>query len=376
MANDLASVIDKILAQGLLALRETCVMPSVVNSEYSEDAKKKGQKVEIPIPTANTTTSIVPSGWKDAPDPPDLTPTHAEIPLDYWEESTFQMSDKEIAEAVDDIMPMSASEAIKALANMINSQIFGNYIKIGGSYGTPGTTPFTDDKTTAASQSAKILNVQLAPFTDRRFVLDPEANAAALDLRAFQDYSWGDSIDVIREGVIRQQRLGFDWFMDQMVPLHSSGNATGFSVSGAQAVGTTSLVVSAGTGNFVAGDVITIAGDTTQYAVTVATGASPLTISPGLKVATTGGEAITMFGSGAVGSPQSLAIHRDCMGFASRPLQAETMGLANQQTVVDPVSRLALTLEVRREYYRTVWAYSLLWGSDVVRPELGCRLWG
>lgn len=40
--NDLSKVVDKLLAQGLLALRGTCVMPRLVNSDYSNLAAQQG----------------------------------------------------------------------------------------------------------------------------------------------------------------------------------------------------------------------------------------------------------------------------------------------------------------------------------------------
>ena len=373
MPNNLASIMPKILAQGLLALRGACVMPSVVNFDYGEDAREKGETVNVPIPSAIDAVEVTPSNVPPAT--ADIAPTTAPIPLDYWWEAPFYLTDKDIAEAINDVMPMQASEAIKAIARKVNEQIFSNYIAIGGSFGTPGTTPFATD-TSDATGSRKILNIQLAGMMDRRFVLDVEAEANALNLRAFQDYSWSNALDVIRAGTIGEQRLGFDWFMDQQVPLHTSGDRSGATVSGAQAKGSKTLVVTGGTGSINPGDVFTIAGSTLQYAV-VSDAANTWTISPGLYNAVSGGEAITFFGAGASNSPQNLAIHRDCIGFASRPLVDEAEGLGNMiMSAGDPVSGLTLRLEVSREHKRTRWSYDLLWGSKVVRGELGCRLWG
>jgi hypothetical protein len=103
-----------------------------------------------------------------------------------------------------------------------------------------------------------------------------------------------------------------------------------------------------------------------------------LIISPGLYQAIPAAvTAVTVKGTSGTTYPQSLAFHRDCFAFASRPLIDETDGLGNIITsAVDPVSGLALRLEVSREHKRTRWSFDLLWGSQCVRPELGCRLWG
>ncbi len=384
MANDLSNVIPQILAQGLMALRGATIMPRLVNTDYANEAKQKGDTIDVPIPSAIAVQAVAPASTPQST--PDTTPTKVQIPLDKWYEAPFQLSDKDMAEAVRGVIPMQVSEAVKALGNQVNSDLFALYKGVGGYAGTAGTTPFgTANDISDATNLRKVLNVQLAPLSPRRAVVDPDAEANALGQRAFQDASWRSDASGLIEGQIGR-KMGFDWFMDQSVPSHTAGTIT----TGLVAKASTS--VAAGLKTFVAttaastgacalkeGDVIAIAGHTKTYALTAdATQASAatdvtLTISSGLEQALVGSEAITVKASHTV----NLGFHRDAFALAVRPLEAEGNGLGNLiQSAVDPVSGLALRLEVSREHKRTRWSFDILYGVKLVRPDLAARLAG
>jgi hypothetical protein len=376
--NTLTTVIPTILAQGLLALRNACVMPRLVNTDYSADAKQKGDTIDVPIPSAVTVADVDPGPY--ANDPTGSVPTKAQIPLSYWREAAFFLTDQDIAKAIAGIIPMQASEAIAALADDVNAKIFALYAKIYGYAGTAGTTPFASD-ISAATAVRKVLSQQKAPIGQRSMVLDVDAEANALGLRAFQDASFRGDQAGITEGQVGR-KLGFDFFSDQAVPTHTAGTASGATTNSAgYALGVKTITLaSAGTGTILVGDVITFAGDTQTYTVTAGdtdvSGGGTVSFEPGLKVAiATSPAAITVKASHVV----NLGFHRDCFALAVRTLDGGAITDSDRQsmmTAVDPVSRLALRLEVRREHKRVRWSYDILYGVGCVRPELGCRLAG
>lgn len=385
--NTFTSILGVIYAQGLMALRENCVMPRLINSDYENDAKQQGDAVNITVASAATTSSITPANT--APNPPDVTPTKVVLTLDQWEESAFQLSDKEIENifSLPKYKSQQVAEHIKALCNKVNETVFDVYPGVYGFAGTAGTTPFATS-TAEATAARKVLNKQLAPLNPRAFVLDPDAEASALGLRAFQDASFrGDTSGVI-EGQIGR-KLGFQFAMDQQVPTHTAGTiTTGLAAKAAtaQVVGdeTIQCTTAASTGAcaLLAGDIVHFAGDPQTYVLTAnATQASAATdvtlnISPPLKVALAGGEAVTVEDDHVV----NLAFHRDAIGFASRPLAGDkgltAAELENIMQIPDPLSGLTLRLERRREFYRVRYSFSLLWGVKLVRPELITRVAG
>ena len=309
--NDLSKVVDKLLAQGLLALRGTCVMPRLVNSDYSNLAAQQGASIDVPIPSAIKAQAVTPGATSQ--DTGDISPVSATIKLDRWMEAPFYLTDKDLMEANRGVIPMQASEAVKAIANDVNATLLGLGRKFYGMVGTPGTTPFST--VVDATNARKVLNRQLAPVNDRRIVLDPDAEAAALGLSGFADVSKSGDARPIIDGTIGR-KYGFDWAMDQQVRTFEAS------------------------------------------------------------VMTEG--ALTVNGANEAGAQVvSLAFHRDAIAFATRPLMDSANGLGNLiQSAVDPVSGLSLRLEVSREHKRTRFSYDILYGADVVRRELGCRIAG
>lgn len=372
MANTYTEVIPKLLAQGLMALRENAVIPQLVNRAYESTAGRKGSTIDVPIPSALTAAAVTPGHAPTAGQ--DSAPTSVPIPLDQWFEATFFLTDKEVLEVMEGTIPMQASEAVKAIGNNVDQYLLGLSAGFAGAVGTAGTTPFTSPAdTTYATDARKVLHQQLAPMDDRRFVLDPDAEAAALGIRAFQDASWAASSEVIKDAKLNR-KLGFNWFMDQNVAMHTAGGASGHIVNGTMALGTKSLVVDGGSGTLNAGDVITIAGDTTKYVVAAAfTGAAgTITLTKGLRAVPADNAVITYAGD-HVANP---VFHRDAIAFATRPLESSSFGLGNFRAETDPVTGLTLRLEIERQHKQTKFSYDILYGAAVVRPEFGVKLMG
>jgi hypothetical protein len=213
MSNVMTAVIPKLLAQGLLALRQQAVMPRLVNRGYEPMAGLKGSSIDVPIPSAVAAVAVTPATVPPAN--ADMGPTSVNIALDQWYEAPFYLTDKEVMDVMAGIVPMQASEAVKSLANKVDIHLLQQGNKVAGFAGTAGTTPFATDLS-AYLAARKVLNRNLAPMDNRSVVLDVDAEANAIGLRAFQDAAFrGDT-----QGIINGQigyKLGAMWTMDQNV---------------------------------------------------------------------------------------------------------------------------------------------------------------
>lgn len=387
MANVLTNVMPKLLAQGLLTLRQNAIMPRLVNRRYEALAGQRGSTVDVPIPSAITVRDV--TAAVAMPANVDSSPGLVQIQLDKWKEAPFQMSDKDILEAMSGTIPMQAAEAIKGLANQVDSDILAQYVKLFNYVGTAGTTPFVSDVSNF-TDAMVLMDTELAPTEDRRVVLSPTAQGNALKLPEFlRADARGDQQGIIK-GTIGE-KIGSLWFMDQNVPTHTSTALTAgaATANGIQAVnagatyadgfytGTLSIAKATNAAPLVAGDVLAIAGQTQTYtvitAVTLAVGNTSVTISPPLRTALAGGEAITLKATHKV----NMHFHRDCFALASRPLLDVADGLGNLiQSAIDPVTGLVLRLEISRQYKQTTFSYDILYGVKCVRPHLGVRIAG
>lgn len=388
MVNVLTAVIPQILAQGVMALRQQAIMPRLVNRKYEREAGLQGSTIDVPIPSAIATTTVVPGATPPAT--PDLTPTSVAIPLSEWKEAPFHLSDKEqleILEGPGGYVNMQVSEAIKSLANNVDNFLLALTTKFYG-YRNPagiGNTPrtaFTDSSgnptnTQDATRLRAILNNQLAPMDDRHQVMSADMEAAALDLRAFQDASYSGSVQAILEGQLNR-KIGAQWWMDQNVATHTPGTFSDLIIDGTAVLGEKTVTVdSVIGGTAVVGDIVTFAGHTQTYVVTTlltlaATASGELLIEPGLVAVPADSAAVTLEAA-HVNNP---FFHRDAIAFATRPLIPVTHPSIITRATADPISGLTLRLTITAEHRRVRFAFDILYGGEVVRRELGARMAG
>jgi hypothetical protein len=386
VANTISNVIPQLLAQSLLTLREQAITPRLVNRSIGDENRDRGDTIDVPIASAIATRDVTAAVTHATNQ--DSAPTKVQVILNQWKEASFHLSDKDQESVMDGVIPMQAAEAVKALANGVDSYILGLYTGVYSQGGTAGTTPFATNLNAFKSARTR-LNAELAPMDPRFVLLDPDAEGNALLNSVFlKADERGDQGGVIRGNI--GTKLGADWFLSQNLPTHTAGT---FGITGPgsievktsvsagkntviwQGVSTTNTIG----GSLVVGDLFTIAGDqyvvSTAASVAAAAGATlSVQFTPALRSIAAAGATIVKAATHVV----NLLAHRDAFAFASRTLarSQNIAGLGTFMSSVDPVSGLALRLEVSRQYKQTTWSFDLLYGATLVRPQLAARILG
>lgn len=380
--NTLTNILPKVLSKSLLALREQAVMPRLVNLDYMGEARRPGTTVDIPLPVTQTAANVTAAPTYTSAT--GATPQVVQLPLDQWKHTDFFLTDKERSEI--EVNPNfyapQWSEAVRSLANSMDSHVLAQYKGVHGFVGTSGVNPFSTVAT--ATEARKVLNQHLAPIDNmRRVVLDPTAESQALQLTGFSNFETTGDRNVKIEGELGR-KYGLDFFMDQNIPTHTAGTATGTSgaVASTTAAGASALDIknqnSAGIGTILIGDVFTIAGNTETYVVQTSTvtfvsalTASTISIDPPLAAIASANAVITFQGTHVV----NLAFHRAAFAFATRPLDTGTSGEEVAQAV-DSITGLTLRVETLRQFKQTAIDFDVLYGSKLIRAGLACRILG
>lgn len=381
MSNTITNVLPKILADGVMALRQRAVMAQLVNRDFRSQAAQKGNVINVPIPSAIAARAVTPAVAFATN--VDSSPTSAAVTLDQWYESPINLSDNDWASVDPMFLAMQGSEAVKSLINTVDAMILGLHVGFYGYSGAAGTSPFQGSLTVAAS-AAMVLSQQLADLDNRRAVINPTAEAyLKLNTQILQFDQRGDTAGLI-EGTIGR-KLGFDWYMDQNITTYTPGTGwvTGFAAStvgGAVGDTTLNIVNATSSGTIKVGDIFTVGAG--QYVITAAatttssSGAGKaLAVSfyPALATAVATSSAIAVL---ATAYTVNLAFHRDAIAFASRPLSGVFQSGNIFQAPTDPISGIALRLELSRQYKQETLSYDCLWGANVVRRELGSKILG
>jgi len=380
--NTLTSYILPLLALGMKSMRAKSILPRIVNHDYDPAPGAKMSSVQITIPSAIVATDVVPAHV--APDTGPIVPTSVSLVVDQWKEAAFTMTDKDLMQVSTGIIPSQADEAIKALVNAVEAHLWSKFLLVPYMNGVAGTTPFAVSATTGLNDMSvfinarKALNARDVPDDPRINIVNPDAAGNLLQGRQFIDTSFrGDPGGIIRGemGV----KWGVMWVEANQVPTSSSTvlTAGALTVNGVNAAGATtvSLAKATNAAPLLLGNTLTIATGPAAgtYRVTANTslivGNTAVPITPGLLGATAGGEVVALTATAV----QNVLFHRDALAFVTRPLAESnppgTEGMAMFDTIIDPISGLVLRLELTREYKQWRWAYDILWGAALVRPD-------
>ena len=382
MANDYSAVLQTILSRASLKLRQSALMPQMVNRSIGEEFKKQGQSIDIDMPGTGTLVDVVPSATPRAA--PDYTAVPKTLTLSWWKESPFKLDDqdRQFLQKGEDgkplALPQRIEDAVDAVADGVNDLILESYKDVYNTVGSVGTIPFASTTAIAGEAKAIISSAGSMNLNNLMMVLEPFAYNNAAQIVKFADASASTDPNVIIEGRVGR-KLGFNWVELNKMPYHTAGTGGTITSNGAHATTgvTTISIANSAAGTLLEGDIITIAGDTQNYVVGAdvtwsGAGNQNVTISPGLKIALAGSDAITRLGSHTV----NLAFHPDAIAFASRQMDDPDRDEKLIQFLTDPVSGLALRVEKERQHKQTVWSIDCLAGVVTLLPSRIVRVIG
>lgn len=383
MTNTLTGLYNTIYdAMNRVGREQVGMIPAVSASTRAARAAL-GQTIRAPIVPSMSAEDITPGAT--AASGGDRAISYVDLTISKSRKVDFHITGEEelgLGENNDVVTRDSFAQAFRTLANEIDSDLASLYTYASRAYGTAATAPFgTAGDFSDFAQMHKILTDNGAPMIDRQLVLN---SAAVANIRGKQSSLFkaneAGTDELLRRGIIGMVE-GFDIHESGNIKNHTAGTAASATTDNAgYAVGATTLALaSAGTGTILAGDVITLAGDTNKYVVKtgdadVSGGGSIVLRNPGLRVAASAAtKAITMTASHAA----NLAFTRDAIVLGTRPPAAPTGGDAadDRMLITDPFSRLTFEVAVYRQYRQVTYEVGIAWGFAAVKEEhIACLL--
>ena len=386
-ANTLTALIPEVYTAMDIVSRELVgVIPSAMRAPGVERAAV-GQQVNYPIAPEQQSYDIVPS--MTVPEPPDNGFTTGTMAITKSKGVPFGITGEE-QRALGTGGPGNASvqamwiaQSMRTLVNEMEQDAYAA-AAAGASraYGTPGTAPFASDDITDIAQLRKILNDNGAPTTGRSLILESTASANLITVKNLTRVNEAGDSMTLRDGELTRL-FGLSIKETGASVEHVSGTAAGATTNAAgYAVGATTITLaSAGTGSFVAGDIITFAGDNNKYRVEVGDASSAdggtITIAePGLREAIpAAATAVTVADDyNAAG----VAFSMDALHIAMRPPAMPEGGDSADDSRIfyDPRSGIPFELLVYRGYKKVRWEIGMAWGVKLNKPEHAALLLG
>lgn len=372
MANTLNDVMPSIYAGLDLVSRELIGAIPAVQRDATMERAAVNQQVTVPVVPVATGGDVVPG--QNPPNDGDVTVGSVNVEITKSKYSPVRWNGEEQLAIgptgqYNKILADQFAQAMRWLANQVETDIIVAGAKgASRAYGTASTAPFgTKDDLSDFAGLNQILDENGAPLNDRRMIIN---SPARFNLESKQgillkvNESGGD--DFIRRRIVGQV-LGFGIGVTGANVLHTVGTGTGYLVNNAAdyAAGASTLAVDTGTGTILAGDLVTVAGDTNKYVSSGLDGANLGLNLPGLKLPAADNVALTLGGAYRV----NLGFTPDAIVLAARAPAAPAGGDSAEDAtfVIDPVSGIGFEVRLYREYRQVRYEVALAWGVGVVK---------
>jgi hypothetical protein len=404
VANSLLTI-DMITRKALQILENNLVLTRNVNREYDDSFAVQGAKIgstlRIRLPDRALVTDGAALGVQDTNE------QFTTLTVSSQKHVGINFTTAEMTMSLDDFADRVLKPRVSQLASSIDADVANVYKNIYSSVGTPGTTPGTS---LVLLQGGQKLNEYAAPMDQRYTTVNPAGNAALVEgMKGFFNPT-GTISRQFKSGMMGENVLGFDEVnMSQSIKVHTTGTRvlTGTPLTnGAVTVEGTSQISIDGvtTGQtLTVGDVFTIAGIFTvnpqtrestgslqQFVVTALNTAtsseyvnvqvSPPMYSANHALATINAlpgndVAVTFLGAPSTQYPQNLVYHKNAIAFATADLlMPQGVDMASRQVHNGISMRIVRQYDINND--RMPCRIDVLYGYNVIRPEMAARLWG
>jgi hypothetical protein len=381
MANTLTNLIPILYAAADKVSRElTGMIPSVMLDAKSEQVAKD-QVINVPIVGAATAYDITP-GTSPA-DNGDVTPGNTTMTITKSRYSPVRWNGEEQKAVAhtgiySQVHVDRIAQAMRVLTNEVELDLTTEgYENSTGAFGTVATVPFTTDLT-EASYIRKTLVDRGCPDTDLQLVIDTLSGA---ELRALGQLTKANEAGTtsMRETSGLLDVYGMKIRESAKIQIHTAGTAASATTDAAgYAIGATTITLaSAGTGTFIAEDIISFAGDSNKYTLvsgdTDTSDGGTVVLKEGLLQAIVGATAITLVAT----HNANLAFDRNAIALLARAPEMPEGGDSADDVVsiTDPFSGLTFQAALYRQYRQTKLEIGLAWGVKAIAPRHIARLY-
>ena len=386
MANVLTNLIPDLYAGIDTVSRELTGFIPAVSRQSTAERAAVGQQVTVPVTQEESATDINPG--VTPPDDGDTTvgtrfmtiSKARRVPIRFTGEEIrgLQTQDNGTGDGYEQIRQDRIAQAVRTLANEVETDLGTLAKKASRAYGTAGTTPFgTKDDFSDFAGVSQILDDNGAPPSERQLV---GGSAAWFNLRGTQTGVLQRANEAGTDEALRMGEFGQIHGMvlrnSAQTESFATGTITDTTTDSAASEGDTTIPVATASGGTVdvsEGDVITLAGDDAKYVVAASTSlgeseTGEITIrEPGLQQ-----DVATATAVDAVADYEAnVAFHRNAIQLATRvPAIPEEGDVAIDRTVIqDPRTGLAMEFSVYPQYRQVQYEVAMVWGFEATKEE-------